>query len=321
MEKFLTIIFVIVFEYCHSQPNYQTDTTIYSIDTRHECLVPKVEIGQKAIYKITKTDIEIENGDTTKNEKKENIFSYAITGKNDTAYFVELKIDDEMWESILFSKKQPNKNWHPEEVPQLIFQINNKGDRYELTNCEEVYDYILPFMYGRTEYYRSTGETGSWMRHMESLPEKAKDCSFLSKIFTGELNFLHQLYGTPVPVDGILKYKIEKSHEGETDKITLYMKVVKENLSKGNVKYQMEEDREKGMTLQDQFFEEMKEMAIRMDSTLAHQKIEMNSRDFNYLVFDKYNFPLKVYREINSVYIRGESKKEDFNFYEIEKVK
>ena len=113
MKKTLTLFLSLFTSLVNAQSEPLFDTSFYSTNIRYEYLVPKFEVGQKATFNVSKVDVDMENGDTTKNKKQENTFSYSVTGKNDTAFIVDLKLDNETWEGILFDKDQPEKIWGP----------------------------------------------------------------------------------------------------------------------------------------------------------------------------------------------------------------
>ncbi len=316
---FTFVLFTISF-YGFSQRNYQTDTIYYSDDTRYEYLEPHLKVGQVTTYRVLKIDIDIENGDTTKHEKSENVFSYSVIEQNDTSYFVELTLDDESWENILFERKQPDKIWQPKEVPPLIFQLNKRGDVFQIYNCREIYDYLLPFIHKQVDYNREIGETGSWMRFIEGLAERLKDCDALTLNFSANLNFLHQLYGTPVPIDSILKYELKTVGNENHEVMSIYMKINKEKLPDGQTKYLISEDKERGPTAMDQFYQSILEFAMEIDSTVAQEKVEYGHSDFSYIIFDEYNFPIKMSTERSSFMNRNKKNEQDYYLFIIEKV-
>ena len=109
MKYILLFLLSLIIANAWAQSERQMDTTFYSSDKRYEFIYPKINIGETATNKVTKIDVKILNGDTTKLEQSENIFSYSVNGKNDTDYYIEFVIDDKKWETILFEKGMPEK--------------------------------------------------------------------------------------------------------------------------------------------------------------------------------------------------------------------
>ena len=303
-----------------SQTNPKMDTIYYSTDTRFEYLAPNVEVGDKSVFQLTRIDISINDGDTIRDARKNGVFSYEIIGKGETFYLAEIILDSILWKDLLFDNNQPVIHWRPKKVSNLIYQINNKGDYFKIYNCEEVYDFVLPFVNQKMDFYKGHEDEKWMMRYLNALPEKLKDCEYLGKSIFNDLIFIHQLYGMPLPVKDTLKYELRPTTIEDDMDFSVYYKIIKENLPNKTVKFSFGEDDNKGKMAMDHFSDAMLKMFSKMDSTLATEEIINKNTQTDYLIFDRKNFPTEVFREIKNYRKTKSGEKQGYFLYKIKKI-
>ena len=304
-----------------SQEGYKSDTIIYQKKGEPYRLSQSWQVGKADTFNLSKIDLVIKNGDTTKNKRFSSKIIHKIEAINDSVIIQKAKIGKEIYQEQVFYKYLPS-NLRIKDFYEVIYQTDKHGANIKILNCADLQSHLIPDLQESIDFLKKNDDKNAYL--FSDYPNRMRDCKAVQSFLTIDLEMFHQLYNQLVPLKDTLKFQITLTDTSDTKrKMNAYFQIKLTTKDNGNKIFELSEDKTKGATLMNQVTGELAKMLTNLadDSENEEEGSENLSDDKTIVEVDKFNYPVKIIKRDVSTEKTKKGLTVDFYEYKIERIR
>jgi hypothetical protein len=304
MKKYFYIFIILCFGpiLLFAQKGYKSDTLIYKKQGEPYKLMPKWEIGKSDTFSFSRIDMNIKNGDTTKNKRLSSKIIHQVININDTAILQIAKIGKEIYQQQVYYKNIIPKITRIKDFYEVVYQTDRSGTNIKVTNCLELQKHLIPDLQESIDLLKENKNEDVYL--FSDYPNRMKDCKAVQSFLTNDLEMFHQLYNQLVPMKDTLKYQIKLTDTTDTKReMSMYLQVGVVTKGNGNKTFELSEDKTKGATIFETLATDLADMMKKTgDNWGDDDDDEINDENKTIIELDDFNYPVKIIkRNISSL--------------------
>lgn len=271
----------------------ETDTVFHTHLDEIERLVFQLPEGSWSKFEFGMDELEIEAGETTKQQSKVDFLQLFLYEKSTSKWFFKYRPDKEWWKKKLLGKECLPDWWEEVVFEELSFYFDFKTNELQYHSCGANVEQIKKGFTAALACIEGTEDERYLKDALETWLAETDSCEFQEKLILFDLQWLFAYLNTWVPKDSILSYSITPRKE-ELKKYATDLMVKKEFSANGDLVYTFAEDLSNKKSLlslmvkegydilkDDLLAEEQRRDSIRLNSIkeIDYQTLEINAEN------------------------------------------
>ncbi len=304
-----------------SQKGYKSDTIIYQKQGEPYKLSQFWQVGKADTFNLSKIDLVVKNGDTTKNKRLFSKIIHKIEAINDSVIIQKAQIGKEIYQEQVFYKHLPS-NLRIKDFYEVVYQTDKHGANIKILNCADLQSHLILDLQESIDSLKKNNDENVYL--FSDYPKRMKDCKIVQSFLTNDLEMFHQLYNQLVPLKDTLKFHVKLTDTSDTKReMSAYFQIKLTTKDNGNKVFELSEDKTKGSTLMNQVTGELAKMLTNLadDSENEEDESEDSSDDKTIVEVDKFNYPVKIIKRDISTEKTKKGLTVDFYEYKIERIR
>ena len=303
-----------------SQKGYKSDTIIYQKQGEPYKLSQFWQVGKADTFNLSKIDLVIKNGDTTKNKQLFSKIIHKVEFISDSVITQKALIGKEIYQEQVFYKYLPS-NLRIKDFYEVVYQTDKHGANIKILNCADLQSHLIPDLQESIDSLRKNNDENVYL--FDDYPKLMKDCKTVQSFLTRDLEMFHQLYNQLVPLKDTLKFQVKLTDTADTKReMSAYFQINLTTKDNGNKVFEISEDKTKGLTIMNNLTNELAKMLKNLaNDSKKEEKSEDFYEDKTVVELDKFYYPVKIMKRNVSTIKTSKGLMVRFSEYKIERIR